>query len=273
MSKRKDEIGGLAGTIIFHALLLLALFFMALRTPLPLPSEGGVEVNLGNSDQGMGVVQPKELQSATPATPPPPITTKATEELVTDNTEEAPALEPKKEPKPKPVEKPQPKPEVKKEPEPVPEPQPKTDPRALFPGKTSTGNPGQGGNEGITGKPGDQGKPFGDPNASGYDGTGGSGGGPGGVGGGISFSLEGRSSRQIPKPSNNFRESGTVVVTIYVNRQGNVTRAVAGAKGTTTSNTQLRQLAEQAARQAKFSPKEDAAEEQRGTITYIFELN
>jgi hypothetical protein len=36
---------------------------------------------------------------------------------------------------------------------------------------------------------------------------------------------------------------------------------------------ELRQLAERAAMKAKFSPKPDAQEEQKGTITYIFELN
>ncbi len=261
---RKDEIKGMAGTIIFHALLVLALLFLALRTPLPLPTEGGVEVNLGNSDDGMGNIQPRELTAASQATPPPQQVA-AEEELVTEDTEEAPAIEPKPVVKPKPVQKPEPKPVVK--PEPTPEPAPKVDPRALFPGKNATGDKtGQGGNEGITGKPGDQGKPTGDPNATGYDGTGGS-------GGGVSFDLGGRSSRSIPRPGSNFRESGTVVVTIYVNRQGNVTRVISGAKGTTTSNAQLRLLAEQAAKQAKFSPKEDAPEEQKGTITYIFELN
>lgn len=269
MPMKKNEIKGLVGTIIFHAILVLALLWLGLITPLPLPSEGGVEVNLGNSEDGMGLIQPTELASV--ASSPPPAQTQNTDELLTDDTEEAPAIEPKREVKPKPVEKPEPKP-VKKEPVPV--PQPKPDPRAMFPGKGTTGNTtGQGGNEGITGKPGDQGNPFGTPDATGYDGTGGSGGGPGGNGGGISFDLTGRTSRQIPRPSNDFKESGTVVVTIYVNRQGIVTRVISGVKGTTTSNTQLKLLAEQAAKKARFSPKEDAPEEQKGTITYIFELN
>lgn len=261
---KKDEIKGLIGTIVFHALLVVALLFMALRTPLPLPSEGGVEVNLGNSDDGMGLVQPTELKASSQASPPPPPES-GEEDLLTEDTEEAPALEPKQNPKPQPTPKTETKPVVK--PEPVPEPTPKVDPRALFPGKgTGSNQSGQGGNEGITGNPGDQGKPTGDPNATGYTGTGGS-------GGGISFDLGGRSKKLLPRPSTNFSEEGTVVVTIYVDRFGSVTRAIAGAKGTTTASTRLRQLAEQAAKQAKFSAKEDAPEEQKGTITYIFELN
>ncbi len=272
MQVKKDEIKGLLGTIIFHILVVLVLLFMALRTPLPLPAEGGVEVNLGNSDQGMGTEQPREISA--PAAASPPVTQQQKpDELLTDDTEEeAPAIEPKKERKPEPV-KEQPKPVVKKET--PPEPQQKVDPRAMFPGKGSTGkNQGQGGNEGITGKPGDQGNPFGTPDATGYEGTGGSGNGIGsGIGDGVSFNLSGRTSRSIPKPSTNFRESGIVVVTIYVDRNGNVTRATPGARGSTTSNKQLFDLAATAARKAKFSANENAAAEQKGTITYIFELN
>lgn len=273
MAVRKDEIKGFVGTVLFHALLVLALLFMALRTPLPLPSEGGVEVNLGNSEDGMGDIQPMELAAASQAAPPPSNAT-SEDEVVTSDDEEAPAIEPKKEPKPKPVVKPEPKPQPVVKPEPKPVPVQKVDPRAMFPGKTSTSTSGAGGNQGITGKPGDQGKPNGDPFATGYDGDGGSGGGKGGgVGNGVSFVLTGRSSRQIPRPSENFREEGKVVVTIYVDRNGNVTRTIPGAKGSTTTSTQLVQLADQAAKKAKFSANPDAPDEQKGSITYIFELN
>jgi TonB family protein len=261
MQLEKDKIRGIAGTILFHALLLVGLIFMALRTPLPLPEEAGVEVNLGYSDEGMGQIQPREPAPQTAASPT--VTPKeSAEEFVTEDTEEAPAIKPVVKEKPKPVDKPEVKPTPK--PQPQPEPQPVVNPNAIYKGKQ--GSATQGGNEGITGKPGDQGKPTGDPNAGGYDGTGGS-------GGGVSFDLSGRSSRQIPSPPNTFRERGTVVVTIFVNRAGDVTRVISGAKGTTTASTELRQLAERAAMKAKFSPKPDAQEEQKGTITYIFELN
>ncbi len=86
-----------------------------------------------------------------------------------------------------------------------------------------------------------------------------------------SYDLHGRSARGIPPPDANYTEGGTVTVTIYVNRDGNVTRVISGARGTTTSNSNLRALAEKAAKAAKFSPKDDAPEEQKGTITYVFE--
>jgi len=257
----RDNIKGLAGTIIFHALLFLGLLLMALKTPLPLPQESGVEVNIGNSDDGMGDVQPEQLAAGSPETPRPS-SASAKEEVVTEKTDETPMIDPVKKDKPVVTEKPEPKQIVK--PTPKPEPKPVVNPNAMYKGKT--GNSTGGGNQGITGKPGDQGKPNGTPGSDNYDG-------PGGAGGGVSFYLEGRSKRQIPSPSNKFTERGTVVVTIFVNRAGQVTRVITGAKGTTTTNDNLRQLAEQAAKQARFSPKEDAPEEQKGTITYIFELN
>lgn len=257
----KDKLKGIAGTLIFHAILVLALIFLALRTPLPLPEEAGVEVNLGYSDDGMGDIQPRELAMGEPK-PAQQQSSQTEEEFVTEDTEEAPAVQPVKKDKPAEVIKPEPKPVVK--PEPKPEPKPVVNPNAMYGGKQGTGT--QGGNEGITGKPGDQGKTTGDPNAQGYDGTGGS-------GGGVSFDLAGRSSKQMPKPPNTFRESGIVVVTIYVNREGKVTRVITGAKGTTTSSPELRELARQAAMKAQFSQKDDAPDEQKGSITYRFELN
>jgi len=257
----RDNIKGLAGTIVFHALLLLGLLLMALKTPLPLPEEAGVEVNLGNSEDGMGDIQP-ELLAAGAQKAPPPTSSSAKDEVVTENTEETPAIAPIKKDKPIAADKPVNKPITK--PSPTPEPQPVVNQNALYKGKTGTATGG--GNQGITGKPGDQGKPNGTLGSDNYEGS-------GGAGGGVSFSLKGRSSRQIPRPSNKFTERGTVVVTIFVNRAGLVTRVITGSKGSTTSNLELLKLAENAAKQAKFSPKEDAQEEQKGSITYIFELN
>ena len=262
MQTNKDRWSGIAGTLIFHGVLVLAFFFLALRTPLPLPQEAGVEVNLGNSDQGMGDIQPLKPAASEAAASPQPQTA-AAEELVTEQTEEAPRIEPVVKPKPKVVE---PKPEKPApKPEPVVKPAPVVNQNAMYKGKTGTGN--EGGNQGITGQPGDQGKPNGDPNSSNYDGSGGS-------GGGVSFDLKGRGIKSLPQPARTFSESGQVVITIYVNRTGSVTRVKeAPARGTTTTSTQLIQLAKKAAMQARFSANPDAPEEQTGTITYIFELN
>lgn len=95
MKINKDNIKGITGTIVFHGLLLAVLLLMALRTPLPLPEEAGVEVNIGNSDEGMGMIQPEQIaaaaQNAAPSASQP-----SKDDIVTDNNEEAPAIEPVK---------------------------------------------------------------------------------------------------------------------------------------------------------------------------------
>ena len=252
--ERKSRIAAVAGTIIFHALLLLSLLLLALRTPLPLPGEEGVEVNLGYSDEGMGDIQP-EIPALAPKAAPQPRQIKADEDLVTEKTEEAPAVNKnnKKTVKPTPVTKPTPVVETPKE--------PTVNKKALYPGKSTTTSPG--GNQGTTGKPGDQGNPNGTPGSPNYTGS-------GGKGNGISFELGGRGARSLPKPTYNSPEQGLIVVSIKVNREGKVTYASAGAKGTTISEINLRQQAESAARKTIFAPAPDAAEEQRGTITYKF---
>jgi hypothetical protein len=55
-----------------------------------------------------------------------------------------------------------------------------------------------------------------------------------------------------------------------VDQQGNVISAVAGGRGTTLMDTNIWRTCEQAAKKAKFTPKTNAPDEQRGTITYKF---
>jgi hypothetical protein len=253
--ERKSRIAAIAGTILFHALMLLSLLLLALRTPLPLPGEEGVEVNLGYSDDGMGNIQP-EVPALAPRATPPPSQIKTDDQVVTSNTEEEPAIDKnkKKADKAKPVIKPTPVVEKPKE--------PTVNQKALYPGKSTKTS--QGGNQGITGKPGDQGKPNGTPGSPNYDGN-------GGKGNGISYDLgNGRGARSLAKPTYNSPEQGKIVVSIKVDREGKVTYASAGAKGTTISEINLRQQAENAARKTIFAPDADAPEEQRGTITYVF---
>jgi len=255
--EQKSRIAAIAGTIMFHALLLLCLLLLALHTPLPLPAEEGVEVNLGYSEDGMGDLQP-EVPALSPAAAPPPSQAKTDDQYVTENTEEAPVIEKIKKKTEKtntaPVTKPTTTVEKPKE--------PTVNQKALYPGKSTKTS--EGGNQGITGKPGDQGKENGTPGSPNYDGN-------GGKGNGISYDLGGRGARgSLPKPVYNSPEQGKIVVSIKVNRQGQVTYASAGAKGTTISEINLRQQAENAARKTMFAPDADAPEEQRGTITYVF---
>jgi len=260
--QKKHKYKGIIGTILVHAIIMLMLIILGFTTALPLPEEDGVEVSLGYSDQGMGLVQPKEIPVVQQKAPPPPPKPKpdVVEEVVTQDTEDAPLEEEITEPdvKEAPVEE-TPVEEIKEE-EIVKE-EPKVNPAAMYKGKSTSST--ETGNEGITGKPGDQGKPNGTIDSKNYLGKGGFGDGP-------SYSLGGRTHRMLPLPSNKFAENGTVVVQITVNKAGKVVKAVAIDKGSNTTNSALRKLAEEAAKKAVFNAKADAAEFQRGTITYHF---
>ena len=97
---------------------------------------------------------------------------------------------------------------------------------------------------------------------------------PTGAGGMGTFNLDGRSlgSGGLVRPRYEVDDFGTVVVDITVDPAGNVIRAVAGARGTTTPNAALRRAAEEAARATRFNAI-TSTENQQGTITYIFRLN
>lgn len=76
----------------------------------------------------------------------------------------------------------------------------------------------------------------------------------------------------LPKPSYSVQNEGTVVVSIWVDQYGNVTKAQAGAEGTTVTDKDLWNAARTAALGAHFNQKADAPALQQGTITYIFKL-
>lgn len=268
----KNKAKAWVGTILFHALLILALFFMALKTPLPLPEEEGVEVNLGYSDVGQNAQQ--EQDEDVPAPQPQPVqeiiekvveaTTKDVpkEEIVEQDTEEAPVIAKKPEPKKSPekkIEKPVEKPVEVKKPEPEPEPKPVIDSRLMY-----TGKKGGTSSEGNDQQAGDKGVANGVPNATNYSG-------PGGLGSeGISYNLGSRTAKTLPKPSYNSDDQGRVNVSIWVDKNGVVTRAEILQKGTTVSDIKLHNMAIQAALKAAFAPDAAAPEIQVGTITYNF---
>ena len=238
--EKKDRGIAIAGTIAVHALIVLVLFLMAFRTPLPLPGEEGVEVDLGMMDQGMGNIQP-EKPAIPMAAQPQQQPSQSKEEIVTQNDDEAPSLEKPKNTKPK-------------QEKPAEEPKPTVNQRALFKGSN---NPQAGGSEGITGQPGDQGKPNGLAGVRQYEGN-------GGKGNGTGYDLGGRGAKSLHRPNDDFSEEGIVVVDIWVDRQGKVTRAEVATKGTTVINNDMRQKAVQAALRSTFAADSNAPEEQIG---------
>ena len=281
MSEKKDRIRAAIGAILFHLILLIALIFMALVTPLPLPEEEGVEVNLGFSNVGSGNRQrttPMEQVKPPPPSPKNEAPEQPEDELVEDNSDEAPAIqekpvekpkheevkkkpEEKKEIEEKPVEEQKPQEIIKEvEPEPEPEPEPVVDPRLIYTGKKNKTGDSQEGNDKVAG---DKGKETGDVNSKGYDGL-------GGKGNGVSYSLGNRKAKSLPKPKYESDDQGKVVVSIWVDKLGRVKRAEIMQKGTNVTDIHLRNMARQAALKAKFTPDIEAAEVQKGTITYNF---
>ncbi len=290
-TERKNKAKALAGTLVFHGLILLVFFLVVFHNPEPpmFSDTAGVEVNFGLSDEGMGEVQPEPASADAAASKAMEQAQKRQEsepqkeeKLLTQDVEEAPvvnttekAKKEKKKPevvKPAPVVKETPK-EQKKEVKAEPK-KPDVNPNALYKGKSKSGN------EGETGKPGDQGiregslyaKKHGDQTGSGDHGTGDGqyGDGGNGNGKGVSFSLAGRKLFKAPKINDTSQETGKVVVDITVDKYGTVTNANPGARGSTTSSANLYRKAREAALQAKFNASPEGVEEQRGTITFVF---
>jgi outer membrane biosynthesis protein TonB len=288
--KQGKNLKALGITIGVHALLLVALFLIGFSAPPPLPDQDmGMEVNLGTSDDGMGDEQPlnpnppaasQPVPSAPQNSPAPDKAEGNTEELATQNEEEAPEVAKPVKPAPKPKEiaktldiKPEkaPKPKAVQPPAPTP-PAPKPKPKAVFTGGTSnsanSGNSANGSNnstgEGNTGRPGDRGVIGGDPNATGYTGT------PGAGRGASDFNMRGRSLVNRPSVSWDGNETGYVAVNIKVDRDGNVTNATYTIRNSTINNPQAIRIAIDAAKRLKYNASPDAPEEQFGPIRFYF---
>ncbi|MCB8964522.1 MAG: TonB family protein [Bacteroidales bacterium] len=263
---------GIVSTIAVHTIAVLLLYTFGFSTPLPLPAEQGILINFGNSEDGMGADEPKIEQEA--ATPQTASASKAQEDApLTQDTEEAPSLPVKKKDETKKVESAnktttqhtQTTTNKKTSETPTEKPR-EANKKALFPGQKADGGTT---GEGETGKAGNQGGEEGSvdsPNRVGSTGGGGD------AERGISVNLNGRTVLKLPQPEYPRQKSGKVVVEVTVDKQGNVTKAKAGVKGSTTLDSQLLKAAEKAALNAKFNIKADAPASQIGTITYIFRL-
>ncbi len=245
----KNKRTAIIGTLLFHVVVILVLIFTVLTPPIPPRPEIGVQVNLGNSDVGMGEKQP-EIPKDNVSTPKPtPQTVENPDKVVTQDQEQTIKVNDQ----PKSQTKPQPKTEPVEEPK-------KVDDRFVFKknNKSTTG-----GSEGNDDKLGDKGRIGGDPNAQNYVGD---------KGNGISVSLKGRQTKSLPRPAYDSDQQGTVIVKVWVNKSGKVINAEVQMKGTTTADSRLHRLAINAAKRALFDANPEAPEVQTGTITYDFIL-
>lgn len=76
----------------------------------------------------------------------------------------------------------------------------------------------------------------------------------------------------LPYPSGSTQKEGVVVVSIWVDQYGKVTKAQAGADGTTVTDSELWNAARVAAMGAHFNMSPEAPALQQGKITYVFKL-
>jgi TonB family protein len=93
-----------------------------------------------------------------------------------------------------------------------------------------------------------------------------------GSGSGMSWSLSERTLVNTPKVNGTAPDEGTVTVDIWVDANGNVTKAIANAAKSNTTSGTLFKMAEDAARKAKFNSSA-SGNEQKGSIKITFKLN
>jgi outer membrane biosynthesis protein TonB len=288
-SKKNMQAGTI--TVAILGLLLLFLLLVGWTTPTilqPVPEEG-IEVNLGNSDAGLGTDQAFEPGKPTPQdqqqyTPPKPVA--AEKEAIKDiatNDKDAEAAEIKKpviaNPKPdatKYAEKEAIKKVIPKKVEaPTPPAPAPPKPKAIFKGVNGTGTGGndadsykKGGNEGIAGGKGDQGSPGGNPDSKNYKG-----GGHGNSGMSISRGLEGRYVARAYNYQGDFDTNEKVAVDVKVDNNGNVLSASYQPRGSTTSAAGYKDKAIEIVRKSKLNANANGGEEQFGTIIVNFKIN
>lgn len=234
--------------IVLLSMLLMSLNIFAYTPPDPPIPEEGVEVNLGDSDFGLGD-SPEPASEAASYAPP------ASQQQVITQRSEATVPVPSS-PNPGNITNPsaQEQPVVENK-------EPEINKNALFPGKRNQTSGS--GSQGVSTGQGDQGSPNGNPNSNNYTGNG---------GGNGNYSLAGRSAVSLPKPEYNSNQQGKIVVRIWVDQQGRVTRVEAPYQGSTITNGRLVEQAKAAAKRARFNASTTAPEEQIGTITYIFKI-
>lgn len=272
-------------TILICALLFIVFYWIHWaqpQTPAPV-AETGIEVNLGNSETGLGDVAPqllgdpaKNAAANDNAAAPILLPAMQNQQINADpnETNDVPAINnpttkvvpatPKKTPAV----------EVKKTtnatiPTP-PVPKPRAEMGKYSGGKSNGGNSADSYNgvssQGIAGGKGDQGSPSGNPNSDSYKGN--SDAGKSGVF--IKTGLHGRKINKYPNFEDDFNEPGKVAVDITVDNAGNVTDAHIHQQGTTTPNKNMWSIALRKARELKLNPATDDVE--AGTILFNFKL-
>lgn len=250
------------------AFLLLSIFYIINKAEPPEEvGIGGIIVNYGTSDEGMGndymsieepSVDPNANNKAPDKITPNEEVTQNTQavsadnNIVTDDNSDAVSLNTKtNSTKSAPTQKTEDKPA-----------KPVINQNALYKGNK---NKGTGTGDGTGSVAGNQGKPEGDPLSDNYDGT-------GSGNGGVALSLRSRRFVNLPEIKDDGQKSGKIVVEIRVDRNGIVTKATAGGRGTTLTDPTLWDKCEDAALGSRFNTLENAPDTQVGTIVFNFKV-
>jgi hypothetical protein len=254
--ERKAQIAAIAGTILFHALIVVSLMVLALHSKIPIQKNDNVEVNFSSAFDSIGGNESRQ-KSMKMDSAVHPIQIKAGKQTVTEHKEKYPIVErvDKKTvrsgntPVVIPaaiVETPQEQTIIKKK---VDRSKPTNTELHVKLEENPTGGKSTLKNEDPTVS-----KEIASVEKA----------------NGISYSLIGCASVKIQKPVYDPSVQGIIIVSIIVNKEGKVIYAKAGAKGSTITEIHQIQMAEAAARKSEFSVAPGAPDEQKGTISYVF---
>lgn len=269
LTQQPVNIKAAAWTAGIHILLLLLFVFISYQVPkFEQPEEMGIEVNIGTAEDGYGMEQPLAIGSPAPQHAQTTSMSNATNadlpaEMMQSDDADAPAVSPSNSRNTGANNRANRNTNNASN-KPASSNQPKREARYVYGGSDGTGGnnastDADGSSEGNTTGNGDRGVPGGTPGADNYEGTPGS-------GGGISHTLRGRNIVAFPGRDAEFRESGSVIIRVTVDRQGNVVNK----RIVSASNAQLRVIALEKVEKIRFNKSDNAPEEQFGNITFVF---
>lgn len=257
---RKGRTAGIAAAVCYLAIFVALNFLVSFRTEELHPPSEGILVDFGTESDGTGednvsLSQSEELASSQAAS--------GTEEYLTQEVEEAPALSATSNPQDRlhNASDNANNTEAKNNATATAEVR-EVNRRALFPGR-SAGSDAASQGSGADSQ-GNRGSEAGGDGSNAGTGTGTQ---------GVSFDLQGRRPiGSLPSPAYESNDAeGIVIVEITVDTQGRVQSASFMPHGSTTQDAGLLEAALRAARKARFTPNESNAL-QTGSITYVFRL-
>ncbi len=273
-SFKSKNIKAASYTLLVLTVLCLLFFFVSWAPPVhdtPKQMED-IEVELGDAPEGSSG-ESQGASASQPTTPEENIASAPAEKEIatSDVDKEAPALAKKTSIKGSVAPK-KPTVESKITATPIETPTaPPPAPKYLYKG-LGTNKEGEGNGQGRGTGDGGQGSGQGQGLPAGRQGTGDKGDGIGSGGLSIVRGLQGRKISRFPSFTDEFNENAKVAVDVRVDPNGNVIGANIQPRGTTTANSNIKNIALQKAKLLKFSTNTDAADEEVGTVVFVFRV-